>query len=77
MNSATELRREVLRKTRPSGDVSVDLALWDLTKAEIESGWLGDPMTVEEALKALGDFVLARRFAVMQKSKLRPIDDYS
>eukprot|EP00971_Amphidinium_carterae_P337985 6475107-Amphidinium_carterae.1 len=75
--AASELRREVIKKTRPSGDPEVDSALWKATKVEIANGWLGEPMSITTAFETLGEFVPARRFAVVQKDKLRPIDDYS
>eukprot|EP00971_Amphidinium_carterae_P330297 6463261-Amphidinium_carterae.1 len=61
--AASELRHEVIKKTRASGEPEVDLALWDQTKVEISNGWLGEPMSIPEAIASLGDFVPARRFA--------------
>ena len=53
--------------------------LWDITLAETkEKGWLKGPLTFEEInFLYAGDWLPVRRFAVFQKDKWRPIDDFS
>ena len=53
--------------------------LWDITVAEHEQkGWLGPPMRFEQLEAAFqSKWLPVRRFAVVQKSKCRPIDDFS
>ena len=53
--------------------------LWEITMTEAEEkGWLRGPLTYEEIdFLYDGDWLPVRRFAVFQKDKWRPIDDFS
>ena len=53
--------------------------LWEITLTEAqEKGWLKGPLTFNDInLLYAGDWLPVRRFAVFQKDKWRPIDDFS
>ena len=59
---------------RPSGDDSMDQALWHQTLKECQSGWCTLHAGLTHPPK---DALLSRRFAVQQQDKVRPIDDFS
>ena len=52
--------------------------LWEITLAEAqEKGWLKGPLTFNDInLLYAGDWLPVRRFAVFQKDKWRPIDEF-
>lgn len=51
----------------------------EVTRAEAESkGWLNGPMSFDQVCSELGDeWLPVQRFAVRQKNKLRPIDNFA
>ena len=55
-----------------------DQELWEHTKEEATSGFLRGPLSKEDLEAEVGSlWVPARRFAIRQADKLRPIDDFS
>ena len=73
---AADIRQRVIGACGPSGDAVLDRKLFDITTEEVQKGWLEGPLE-PEALKQLGCWIPSRRFAVVQGSKVRPIDDYT
>ena len=73
---AKDAQRKAL-SARP-GWTEEDAALWQCTLEEVTEGGLRGPLSVEEVSAVAGKlWVPARRFAVVQNGKLRPIDDFS
>eukprot|EP00435_Cladocopium_sp_Y103_P042438 s2135_g11.t1 len=60
--------------TRATNDVDLDKKLWQATLEEAEAGFLTGPYDVGSCPK---DAVVSPRFGLLQKSKLRPIDNFS
>eukprot|EP00435_Cladocopium_sp_Y103_P074393 s19_g48.t1 len=60
--------------TKPTNDAELDKMLWQATLDEAESGFLTGPFDVADCPK---DAVVSPRFGLMQKTKLRPIDNFS
>ena len=60
--------------TKPSGDAALDDMLWQATMDEVQAGFLSGPYGVEELPRGA---VASPRFGLMQKGKLRPIDNFS
>ena len=55
-----------------------DLKLWDETLSDVADGNLLGPFSHEEVCAQVGPlYTAARRFAIFQKEKMRPIDDFS
>ena len=73
---AADIRPSVLATCRPSGDDALDQQLIDITNDEVKKGWLEGPFEPED-LDHLGCWIPSRRFAVVQGSKVRPVDDYT
>ena len=70
------VKRALWQKVADSLDDRLSQALYEVTEAEREKGWLSAPKTWQELEKAFGPrWVPVRRFAVEQRDKLRPIDD--
>ena len=68
----------LLRKTHrevasSSGDPSIDEAVWKLTLEEVETGWI-TPVELEDIPVTSP---ISRRFGLVQKEKIRLIDDFS
>lgn len=69
-------RRAVLHQNRISSDVSIDKAVWDITKQEVDDKWLSGPITEQELSERFPDgWLLVPRFGIQQGSKIRAIDD--
>ena len=80
------LHSELLRKMAPSfsaraissikssGDINQDLALWEATMQEVKLGFIEGPYRKESLPK---DAIVSPRFGLQQKSKLRPIDNFT
>ena len=64
--------KSILHSTKGSGDPLVDSELWHKTLEEEKRGWL---RRLEKIPNDGGR--ISRRFAVVQSSKVRPIDNYS
>ena len=70
------VKHALWQKVADSPDDRLSQALYEVTEAEREKGWLSDPKTWQELENAFGPrWVPVRRFAVEQRDKLRPIDD--
>ena len=69
----------VAAEVRHSGDAELDQALWEATLKEVrESKVLAGPVSAQELTAKYGRrWVPCRRFALRQKDKVRPIDDFS
>ena len=79
--SCDELRRVaelgragILRSLVSSGDTVLDEQLYSATLKEVEKGFLTRVQDLSELPKGS---TITRRFGVQQKSKTRPIDDYT
>jgi hypothetical protein len=68
---------KLFANTKSSGDVSVDKVFWNQVKDEIDRKWLSQPMYSLDEVKSFlqSEFVLTRRFPLMQGTKIRGIDD--
>ena len=79
MDRAKFVKPALWGKIRHEPLQSFSQELWDITVAEHEQkGWLGPPMRFEELEATFQSrWLPVRRFAVMQKNKCRPIDDFS
>ena len=60
-----EIRRIVIASCRGTGDDEIDEQLYNITRDEVEKGWLRGPLP-EEELRKLGRWVPSRRFPVQQ-----------
>ena len=60
--------------TKASGDSEMDRLLWDATMEEVQAGFLSGPYDTKELPKGA---IASPRFGLLQKSKLRPIDNFS
>ena len=60
--------------TKASGDEEMDLLLWEATMDEVNAGFLSGPFHAKELPKGA---IASPRFWLMQKSKLRPIGNFS
>ena len=75
---AREAQAKVLEKDIGERWSKDDQELWDETQAEVKAGNLVGPFSPEQLEKKVGRlWIAARRFAVRQGEKLRPIDDFS
>ena len=92
MRDARGLRARLLRSVGPSGDSSIDEAIWQGSMKEVEQGTMLGPLSLEEAEVRFGPlFLPARRFCIVQgtrevllpdgsagvEPKYRLIDDFS
>ena len=76
--SAPWVQAKVSGATRGSSDASVDEALFDKSVLQVSFGLTRGPFTLSEAReKFRRDFVPCRRFPVVQKEKVRPVNDFS
>ena len=57
-----------------SGEVDIDLGVWQQTLEEVEAGWLEGPLPPDEIDPSEP---ISRRFGIRQGAKIRPIDDFS
>ena len=57
-----------------SGDAMVDETVWKQTLEEVEAGWLEGPLSLQ-SVPATSP--ISRRFGLVQKEKVRLIDDFS
>lgn len=78
MKDSAFMRPALLGKIRSDKADELNAALFELTASEAsEKGWLQGPFSTEEISGLLGkQWLPVRRFGVVQKQKLRPIDDY-
>ena len=60
--------------TKASGEAAMDRLLWDATMDEVQAGFLSGPYDTKELPKGA---IASPRFGLLQKSKLRPIDNFS
>jgi hypothetical protein len=60
--------------TKASGDEEMDRLLWEATMEEAKAGFLSGPYSAKELPKGA---IASPRFGFLQKSKLRPIDNFS
>ena len=65
---------QTVASTKPSGDADLDKRLWEATMDEVAAGFLSGPYS--RASLPVGSIV-SPRFGLVQKSKLRPIDNFS
>ena len=73
--AAPEAQKKLLAHRSPSAE---DRAIWEATMDEVADGSLKGPFTKEELDAKHGPrWTGARRFAVVQNDKVRPIDDFS
>ena len=78
LKSRAEMQRKSLAsQCVSSGDPAMDQELWNKTLEEIESGWILGPFTETEVSKLLNTVAwnVCPRFALVQKDKIRVIDD--
>eukprot|EP00971_Amphidinium_carterae_P352473 6492611-Amphidinium_carterae.4 len=77
---STWIRRSSVGSCRSSGDHDLDCKLWASVEKDIDNGWAIGPFFTEadvtEAL-GVGDWVVSKRFPVVQGSKVRGVDDFS
>ena len=66
-------RRALINSVSSSGDPELDRGLLDATMKEVTKGYLIGPISESQLPPGA---TLTRRFAVRQKNKIRPIDDY-
>ena len=70
---ADRSRKALLANIRSTGDPKVDEGVLRATMKEMEMGFLQGPIDVKTIPSGA---TLTRRFGVLQKDKVRPIDDY-
>ena len=77
--SAVWTRKATIAKVRPSDIPGLDETLWQQLELEFERKWCSGPFTEEEVSNLLStdQWICNRRFGLVQKSKVRDIDDYS
>ena len=77
MKDAKFLKPALLGKIRASRGDAHNKELYELTESEaVDKGWLSGPFTAQQMDERFsGRWLPVRRFAVIQKEKLRPIDD--
>ena len=62
----------------PRPECPEDEAVWEATLLDVESGSIRGPLTEAQIIERLGaQWTGARRFAIVQNGKVRPIDDFS
>jgi len=71
---AGTVRKAIVASTKGSGDDEIDMAVFDVTTKEKESGWLHGPYSLEELPH---DASVTRRFGIRQGGKVRPIDNFT
>ena len=79
IKQSLHLKPALWAKVRNSPSVGLDQELWDLTMEEVkQKRWLDGPYSFEE-LECMfnGVWNPVRRFGLMQRDKLRAIDDFS
>ena len=75
-HGAKAAQKKVL--TCAPGWTSEDEELWKATVEEVEGKGLKGPLSEEEVVEMAGRlWIAARRFAIIQNGRLRPIDDFS
>ena len=71
------LRPTILGRMQITEDDELQDELLQVTETEKEKGWLDGPYSVGEVTEMFGrQWLPVRRFAVKQKNKIRPIDDF-
>ena len=71
-------RKATIAKCKPHASSEMDEVLWAQTLAERDAGWITGPfLTEDEVSHEVGNFewIATRRFPLLQKSKVRIIDD--
>ena len=63
-----------ISSTLPSGDAQLDRLLWQATMEEVQAGYLTGPFVRSELPVGA---VVSPRFGLLQKAKLRPIDNFT
>ena len=71
---STMVRPSVRSSVGPSGDDELDASIWEQTLDEVPKGSLVGPLSDGDVPL---DAPISRRFGVRQKSKIRPVDDFS
>ena len=75
---APEMNESTCSSCVQSRRPDVDRALWESTLEEVAKGWADGPYDLDGAKQTSGGkLVVSRRFAVVQKDKIRAIDDFS
>lgn len=57
-----------------SGDVDIDVGVWNQNQEEVAAGWLEGPLSSDDVDPSEP---ISRRFGIRQGSKTRPIDNFS
>lgn len=70
---ANTAREALLTSTKGSGDHDLDVGVYEATLAECHKGFLVGPISADSLPDGA---TLTKRFGVLQKEKVRPIDDY-
>ena len=70
---ASSLRQSILGSTKSSGDETLDRETYEATVQEVARGWLEGPLPLSSLSETS---LVTRRFGVMQKGQIRPIDNY-
>lgn len=77
MQNTKYLRPAILGRMRLTESDELQDELQQVTEMEKEKGWLDGPYSAEEVTNMFGqNWLPVRRFAVRQKNKTRPIDDF-
>ena len=78
MKSSRWTRQLLKAKGAGNNDAEIDKEVWEITKGEVQSGWLKGPFSHEELVSKLGPlYVVCDRFGIRQGSEVRQIDDLS
>ena len=77
--SSVWIRDHVASQVRASGSQECDQAVWKATLEEIDNSWLIGPLSSAEIDSQVGSkqWVVSKRFGLLQGGKYRPIDDYT
>ena len=73
LTNAKSITQESLRKVRAAPQDEIKEAIWKATQDEVSNGWLSIQPVHEDQLPPA---VVSTRFGVIQKNKIRPIDNF-
>ena len=71
---AKSFTQRTLAAMKSSGDEVLDATLWDATMSEVADGYIVGPLDPSDLPVGA---IVAPRFALQQKNKVRPIDDFT
>ena len=74
---ASELQGACLAAVGPSKDSDLDAAVYEITRTEVERGWLSGPFTPSQLSEKYGSWIGAKRFGIKEGNEIRAIDDYT